>query len=234
MPGASLPEAAEVREEEAGRRAAAVTLPRTRRAAMIAFGYLPLLHVALVVACAWAGPGGPLGRAAASAFALYLLPPLAARLCAVLLPLPQGRVDLEHRGFLAWWLSAQWQVVFNRLPMLEEVLRLVPGMYSAWLRLWGARVGSLVYWSPGVAVLDRGLVEVGDRVVFGAGVRISGHVLLSADGRGSLVVAPIRIGRGAMVGGHSLLTAGVEIAAGASSPAFRLVKVVGALREGRP
>jgi hypothetical protein len=226
--------AAPAREEEAGLRSAAVTLSPARRAAMIALGYLPLLHVALVVTCAWAGPGGPVWRGAEAASALYLFPPLAARLCAVLLPLPQGRVDLEQRGFLAWWLSAQWQVVFNRLPILEEVLRLLPGVYSAWLRLWGARVGSLVYWSPGVWVLDRGLLEVGDRVVFGAGVRISPHALLSEDGRGSLAVAHIRIGRGAMVGAHSLLTPGVEIAAGTSSPAFRLVKVVGGLREDRP
>jgi hypothetical protein len=201
---------------------------------MIALGYLPLLHVALVVACACAVPGGPFWRGAAAFFALYVLPPLAARLCAVLMPLPHGRVDLEDRGFLAWWLSAQWQVVFNRLPMLDEAFRLLPGVYSAWLRLWGSRVGSLVYWSPGVVVLDRGLVEVGDRVVFGAGVRISGHALLIADGRGSLVVAPVRIGRSALVGAHSVLTPGVEIAAGAASPAFRLVKVTGGLREGQP
>jgi hypothetical protein len=225
---ASLPEAA------AGLRAAAVTLSTARRAAMIALGYLPLLHIALVVVCAWAGPGGPVWRAAGAAFALYLLPPLAARLCSILLPLPRGRVDLDHPGLLAWWLSAQWQVVFNRLPMLEEVLRLVPGVYSAWLRLWGAKVGSLVYWSPGVWVLDRGLVEVGDRVVFGAAVRLSPHALLSADGRESLAVLPIRIGAGAMVGGHSLLTPGVEIAPGATSPAFRLVKIVGGLRDGEP
>ena len=55
-------------------------------------------------------------------------------------------------------------------------------------------------------------------MVFGTGVRISPHALLSADGRGSLAVAPIRIGRGAMVGGHSLLTPGVEIAAGDLQP----------------
>jgi hypothetical protein len=197
---------------------------------MIALGYLPLLHLLLVFASAAAPPASGRTRAALALAALYLLPPLAARACGKPLPLPRGRVGLDDPGFLAWWLSAQWQVVFNRLPMLEEALRLVPGAYSAWLRLWGSRVGALVYWSPGVVVLDRGLVEVGDRVVFGAGVRINPHALLSRDGHACLVVAPVRIGAGALVGGHALLTPGVEIAAGAASPPFRLVKVRGAAR----
>ncbi|HEV8254239.1 MAG TPA: acyl transferase [Vicinamibacteria bacterium] len=208
----------------------AVDLKAARRAALLVLGYLPLLHVLLVAACAALLPVTGAMRALLALASLYLMPPLAARLGARLVPLPRGRVDLDDPGFLAWWLSAQWQVVFNRLPALEEALRLVPGAYSAWLRLWGSRVGALVYWSPGVVVLDRGLVEVGDRVVFGAGVRINSHALLTRNGRGCLVVAPIRIGRGAMVGGHSLLTPGVEIAEGAASPPFRLVKVVGAAR----
>src|SRR5262249_524618 len=77
---------------------------------------------------------------------------------------------------------------------------------------WGGRVGSLVYWSPGVEVLDRGLLEVGDRVVFGAGVRLASHVLVPGkDGRARIVIAPIRIGRGALVGAYSVLTPGVEV-----------------------
>lgn len=226
MPDASLPEPLAV---EAPPRPLALSV--SRRAAMIALGYLPLAHL-VAVAAAGTLPTGPAGRVAGAVATLFLVPPLAARLCAVLWPLPRGRVALEDAGFLAWWLSAQWQAVFNRLPLLEEVLRLVPGLYSSWLRLWGARVGSLVYWSPGVVVLDRGLVEVGDRVVIGAGARLSGHALLRGEGRGSLVVRPVRIGRGALVGGHSVLTPGAEIEAGTSSPPFRLIKPTGGLRDG--
>jgi acetyltransferase-like isoleucine patch superfamily enzyme len=157
--------------------------------------------------------------------ALYLLPPLAARLSAWLMPLPRGEVELDERGFLAWWLSAQWQVIFNRARLLEEALRLVPGAYSAWLRLWGSRVGSLVYWSPGVELLDRGLLEIGDRVVFGAGVRLAGHVLLpGADRRVRLLVGPVKVGREALVGAYSMLPPCAEVAEGSVSPPLRLLR----------
>jgi hypothetical protein len=204
---------------------AAVTLSAATRALMLALGFLPLLHlVAVAAAAAWA-PGGPAGRLAAALVVLYLLPPLAARAGAWLMPLPSGEVGTDEHGFLAWWLSAQWQVVFSRVRLLEEALRLVPGLYSAWLRLWGSRVGSLVYWSPGVELLDRGLVEIGDRVVFGAGVRLAGHVLLpGAEGRARLLVGPVKIGREALVGAYSVLVPGAEVLEGSSSPPLRLLR----------
>ena len=57
----------------------------------------------------------------------------------------------------------QLQVLYSAFP----ALRLVPGLYSAWLRLWGSRVGRAVYWTPQVKITDRGLLKVGDGVVFG-------------------------------------------------------------------
>ena len=192
---------------------------------MVALGYVPLLHVLAVVATAVWLPAGPAAKAAAALAVLYLLPPLAARASATLLPVRHGDIALDDPGFLAWWLSAQWQVVFNRLRPLEEALRLLPGAYSLWLRAWGARIGSLVYWSPGVEVLDRGLLDVGDRVVLGAGVRLAGHVLLpGADGRVRILIAPVRIGRGALVGAWSVLTPGVEVEGGSVSPPLRLLR----------
>jgi len=92
---------------------------------------------------------------------------------------------------------------------------MVPGVYSLWLRLWGSRVGKLTYWAPGTVILDRGFLDIGDNVVFGAGVRLNPHVM-----ENDLRLARVKIGDGAMIGGYSLLTAGTEIAAGEATRAF--------------
>jgi hypothetical protein len=192
---------------------------------MVVLGLIPLVHVGAVAAAAILVPGGPAARGATALAVLYLLPPLAARVGLLVRPLVRGEVGPDERGFLAWWLQAQWQVVFSRLRLLEEALRIVPGLYSAWLRLWGARVGSLVYWSPGVELLDRGLVDIGDRVVFGAGVRLAGHVLRpGVDGRTRLLVGSVRIGREALVGAYSVLVPGAEVEEGSASPPLRLLR----------
>jgi hypothetical protein len=196
------------------------------RAAMVALGLIPTLHAILTVL--------PLALACTDTFGwrvvwvtpifLYLLPVVIVRAFLAVRPLTLGRVATDDPGFLAWWFSAQWQVVFVRLPFLEELLRLVPGLYSLWLRLWGARIGSLVYWAPGVAILDRPLVRVGSRVIFGIGVRINPHVIAPfEDGRVGLHINYVTIGDDALVGGYSLLLPGSEIEAGAITKPFRPV-----------
>jgi hypothetical protein len=179
---------------------------------MLVANVIPLLHLvaAAAVGVVAGGPRGWLGAAAV----LYLLPPLAARLLTAACGKPSGRHAPTEGAFLVWWATLQLQTLFLRLPFLEELLRLVPGLYSAWLRLWGSRVGSRVYWSAGTVVLDRGYLDVGEGVVFGAGVRLNGHVLAKEDGRLTLIVDVVRVGAGAAVGGYSLLTAGTEVAPG--------------------
>ena len=114
-------------------------------------------------------------------------------------------------------------------------MRLVPSLYSAWLRLWGARIGGLVYWSPGVVVLDRSLLQVGDRVVFGAGVRIVPHALAPArHGRGgALFLGRVTVGNDALIGGYSSLLPGCVVDAGAVTPPFRSVHAFTRVENGR-
>ncbi len=202
----------------------AFDVPAAARAVMVALGFVPAVHVIATlapVALVMLNRCEP-RVAALSPLALYLLPPLVVRMMTWIRPLPSGRVDLGSSAFLRWWLTAQWQIVFARLPFLEELLRLVPGLYSVWLRLWGGRIGSFVYWSPGVAILDRSLVRVGSRVVFGMGVRINPHVI-APDGDGStrLFIAPVTVGDDVLVGGYSVLLAGCSVAAGEVTPPFR-------------
>jgi hypothetical protein len=200
----------------------AADYPARLRIWMLLLNMFPLAHVSALVAIAlvnipaWARIAGVLAG-------LLIVPPLLARFVHAAWPLPSAKISIESRGFLCWWATAQFQIVFNRLPMIEELLRMVPGVYSNWLRLWGSRIGRLTYWSPGMVVLDREYLAIGDDVVFGAGVRLNGHVIWrNRAGRLELLVAPIKIGSGASVGGYSLLTAGTEIVAGETTKAHLL------------
>ena len=205
------------------------------RGAMVALGFIPFLHLVATVAPVILAAGGRASWRMAwlSLAILFLVPPLLVRAATLVRPLPAGRVDLDSSSFLYWWFSAQCQVVFTRLPFLEELIRLVPGLYSMWLRLWGARIGSLVYWSPGVAILDRPLVRVGSRVVFGVGARLNPHVIAPDAQGNALHVAPITIGDDVLVGGYSLLLPGCEIAAGEITPPFRSVHAFSRFEGGR-
>ena len=211
-----------------------VDVPGRVRAGMIVAGFLPLLHAAGVVALAVLGTtrGDPRLIALAPAV-LYLVPPILVRLVTLGRPLPHGRVDLASPAFLRWWITSQCQTLFARLPFLEEALRLVPALYSAWLRLWGARVGALVYWAPGVTLLDRSLVDVGDRVAFGAGARLASHAVAPIDGRGALVLGRIVVGSDALIGGYATLLPGCEVAPGEVAPALRTVHAFTRIHGGR-
>lgn len=146
---------------------------------------------------------------------IYLFPPIAARLIKMILPIKKKRIVVGSREYFTWWAMTNLQIIFCRFPALEELLRLIPGLYSHWLRLWGAEIGRLTYWSPGTKILDRHCLKIGNNVIFGAGVRLNGHVLVkSDDGNLELLLSPIIIGDNVIVGGYSLLTAGTEIADG--------------------
>jgi hypothetical protein len=188
---------------------------------MLGLNCLPLIHVlavAAIVAIGWASPGW---RIAAGLAALYLAPALAARIVLVLSPITEGRIRLGARPFFTWWALANLQMLFCRLPMLEEIIRLVPGLYSLWLRLWGAQVGRLTYWGAGLRILDRSFLRIGDDVIFGAAARLNSHVLnRNEQGEMELILATIVVGDRTLVGGYSLLTAGTEIAPDECTRAF--------------
>jgi hypothetical protein len=186
-----------------------------QRLGIMLLSYVPLLHalsVLLLLLWPWARPGW---RIVAAVSTLYLAPPLVARLLLMVAPFGKTVIAVGSRDFFTWWALLSFQVLFCRFPALEEALRIVPTLYSFWLRLWGSRIGRLVYWSAGTQVLDRSFLDIGDDVIFGAGVRLNPHVLVrNASGELELILAPVKIGARAMVGGYSLLTAGTEIMPG--------------------
>jgi acetyltransferase-like isoleucine patch superfamily enzyme len=190
--------------------------------AVIALNLYPPLHAAAVGVLA-AGPwtlglGWPALPAALAL--LYLGPPLAARVLLAAGGLPPARIPVGSRAFVRWWALLQLQVVFARLPFLEEALRLVPGLYSAWLRLWGARIGRYVYWAPEVRLTDRYLVEVGEQALVGMGTVLVSHLVIPGEGPApTLLLARVTVGAGAQIGGLSLLGPGSRVPAGQATPA---------------
>lgn len=151
---------------------------------------------------------------------LYGLPPLCYRLHQWLWPVRDGiyRLDLPQH-YVPWWGGHMLQLPYHALPQLEAVLRLIPGLYSLWLRAWGARIGRNVYWTPQVDITDRGLLEVGDHSILGHKTGCYAHVIVQRDDGMRLYVRRIRIGRQVMVGAGSRLGPGTRIADGTCLPA---------------
>lgn len=198
---------------------------------MLGLGFVPLLHlvVAIGTGIEMRGMEGLLCFVAI----LYLWPPLAIRLLFAICPISSGSHQIGSKAFLVWWASAQIQMIFCRLPALEELLRLVPGLYSRWLRLWGSKIGGLTFWAPGLRILDRSFLWIGDDVVFGAGVRLNPHVIADDDGQKVLHLAPITIGDRVQIGGYSLLTAGVGVETDESPRSFSLLPPFSKWTKGR-
>ena len=91
---------------------------------------------------------------------VYLAPAVIGGVVTRIWPTPTGQFGLNETGYRHWWLMLQLQLPFNRLPFLEEALRLVPGLYPLWIRLWGGRLSAQSFVGPGVMIGDRHLVRV--------------------------------------------------------------------------
>jgi len=221
-------------EANAIKTAASADVRWAGRLLLLGLNFIPLLHVAAIALLLWVLYASVAWRIAIGLGCLYLLPPLAARLILFFGDIREGQIGLGTKAFFQWWTLFQLQVIFCRMPALEETLRLVPGLYSQWLRLWGARIGRFTYWSPGTLITDRSFLEIGDDVVFGAGVRLNAHVLANGEaGRLELLLATVKIGNGAMIGGYSLLTAGTTISPGEHTRAFLISPPFSTWKDGK-
>ena len=132
-------------------------------------------------------------------FFLYGFPLLAYHLHRFVYPLAHGISYLQGSDYSPWWGSHQFQLIYIAFPALEILLRLVPGVFSAWLRLWGANIGKQVYWTPALEIADRGLLTIGDGVVFGHRVGMYSHIIKPRRDNLMLYLNPITIGDGSFI-----------------------------------
>jgi hypothetical protein len=151
-------------------------------------------------------------------FVIYLLPPLTLRLHNRIWPLGEGLMNLAEPKYSAWWGTHQIQLLFIALPQLEAILRLIPGGYSAWLRLWGSKIGHNIYWTPNIEITDRSMIEVGNRVVFGHKCKLLGHAIKPKNGVAMLYLRKIKIGSDVFIGAGSRIGPGAVIEDGVYLP----------------
>jgi hypothetical protein len=190
----------------------------------LALNYVPLLHLAAGIALAVALFSATTTRLACLAIWIYVLPPLVSRLTLAAFGRPAGRATLDTRDYRVWWFLTQWQMVFNRLPLLEEFLRLVPGLYPLWIGLWGGRISQFAYVSPGVLITDRYLVDVGRGVVLGMKSTLAGHIAIRDEGGHFVVIIGTpTVEPDAIVGGEGGVGPGATLRAGHMLPAGRRI-----------
>lgn len=180
---------------------------------------LVLLSVGGGVAFALAADAGE-GFALVAAW-VYLLPPLLSRLLILAWGRPVGRLTQDQAAYRVWWTLTQLQMPFNRLPWLEEPLRLVPGLYALWIGLWGGRLSPFAFVGPGVVITDRHLVEVGRGAVLGMRSTLAGHMVLLEAGRWVVVAAAPIVEPEALLGGAAGLGPGAVLRAGHMLPTGR-------------
>ncbi len=187
----------------------------TLRARLLAF--FPALHFLAILGalCGFVVAPG-LASFALIPVAAYLFPLLAFRLHNLIHPLHEGTHSIV-RGYSPWFGTHMIQQGFISLRILEEILRLFPGLFAFWLRLWGAQVGKGVYFAPAFEIGDRSLVDIGDGAVFGYGVRMSSHVISPSRAHGGMKIYIKRVTFGArcFIGATSGFGPGVVVKPGA-------------------
>lgn len=148
-------------------------------------------------------------------FSLYVFPLLVYKIHAYFFPLQEGITYLCGKDYSPWWGSHQIQLIYIAFPFLETALRIVPGAFSLWLRSWGAKVGKDIYWTPRLEIADRGLIEIGDRVVFGYAIGIYSHVVKPKKQDLMLYVKKVKIESNVFLGAGSQIGPGVTVETGA-------------------
>jgi len=110
-----------------------------------------------------------------------------------------------------WFLYYQLQSVYAHFVIFERALKIFPGAYSSWLRLWGSKIGHAVNWTPECQIVDRGHLEIGDRVFIGNRSYLSAHVIKKSKDRYFLYVKRIQIGADTMISYQAHISPGVVI-----------------------
>ena len=144
-------------------------------------------------------------------FVIYGIPLIAYRIHNLFYPLEEGITYLLDKEYSPWWGSHQIQIIYIAFPFLEILLRLIPGLFSIWLQLWGAKIGKNIYWTPKLEIADRGLIEVGDWVIFGYNSQLYSHVIKPKNDNLMLYLKKIKIGNNVFIGAGCRLGPGVKI-----------------------
>lgn len=186
---------------------------------MTVLGRMITLFPALIVLLALACIGGVLWAPShvsafcvlGLVFVLYILPLLTYHLHNHFYPLTEGASLISGKFYCPWWGAHHIQLIYGVFPILEVILRLFPGLFSLWLRLWGSKIGKNVYWTPVVFIADRALLEIGDNVILGHGLSFTSH-LINPRAKGLILyIRKIIIGENSFIGARASFGPGAII-----------------------
>lgn len=184
---------------------------------MLLFNYIPFFLFCGVVTSIWKFHNNIPLMFAIIGMIIYIVPPLITRIALLICPLKKTEYELFTKEYYVWWLTFCTQIIYLRFPFLEEIIRVIPSLYSMWLRIfWGAKIGRFTYWAPGTRILDRPFINIGNNVIFAADIRLNPHAQLN----GKLILAPVTIEDNVIVGAYSLLVAGTVIKANQETKPF--------------
>ena len=113
---------------------------------------------------------------------------------------------------------ARYMVASHLVRVLAGTLFRGSPLWTAYLRLNGARIGRGVYVNS-LFVSDHNLLEIGDSVIIGGDVHMSGHTVEA----GVVKTAPVRLGREVTIGLGSVIDIGVTVGARSQVGALSLV-----------
>jgi acetyltransferase-like isoleucine patch superfamily enzyme len=152
----------------------------------------------------------------AFAVTLMIVSPLASWLTrARTVPSVDMRIDGLSWPLLAW---ARYMAAIHVVRVFAGSLVRGSPLWTAYVRLNGARIGRRVYINT-VHISDHNLLQLGDDVVIGSEVHISGHTV---EG-GVVKTAPVRLGSGVTVGLGTVLEIGVDAGDGCQIGALSFV-----------
>ncbi len=156
---------------------------------------------------------------------LYIQPPLVWRLIRAIWGQPEGisYLGIKTEQGNSWWVAFHLQQIFNTFHFFEQALTLLPGFYSAWLRLWGSEVGKKVNWTPECRVVDRTHLLIGDRVLIGNHSYIAAHAIKKRGNKYLLYVKGVEIGDDVVLSYRVTLAPGAKVSSGSFVEAGKAV-----------
>ena len=114
----------------------------------------------------------------------------------------EGRFPLRSMVTIRWGVA----LVFHRVALLF-LSTIVPSMFSTfYYKMMGLKMGRGVIINS-ASINDAPMITLGDGVVVGGDATINGHLVEMNE----LVLAPVSIGKGSLIGGGSVIQPGTKI-----------------------
>ncbi len=156
---------------------------------------------------------------------LYVQAPIIWRVVKAIWGQPEGisYLGTKTKDGNPWFVAFHLQQLFNSFHFFEQILILLPGAYSAWLRLWGSEIGNKVNWTPECRVVDRTHLKIGSRVLIGNHSYIAAHAIKKRGDKYLLYVKGVEIGDDVVLAYRVTIAPGAKVSAGSFIEAGKAV-----------